>query len=230
MDPDMSIVALTERNAELEADNARLRLLLDRRDTPAELRHRLRTTLGLLREVIQRSAEAREEAAEYAAHLRDRLDAIVRMHVAIDHTGDVDLHAAIAEELLTYTMQEGDRLRLTGPAIRLRARAAQVLGLAIHELAVNAVEHGAATLAGRIAVSWRVEEGDPDPLFTLEWQETTPGGLVSPDRRGFGTEVLCQMVGHDLAARTDLAFLPDGLRWTIRCPFPPRVGYLTGTE
>lgn len=230
MDPDMSTAALTERIAELEADTARLRLLLDRRDTPAELRHRLRTTLGLLREVIQRSAEAREEAAEYAAHLRDRLDSIVRMHVAIDHTGDVDLHAAIAEELLTYTMQEGDRLHLSGPSIRLRARAAQVLGLAIHELAVNAVEHGAAMQAGRIDVSWRVEEGDSGPVLTLVWKETTPKDLAPPTRRGFGTEVLSQMVGHDLAGRADLAFAAEGLRWTLNCPFTPRVGYLASDE
>lgn len=226
MDPDISIAALTERNAALEADNARLRRLLHRRDTSATLRHRLRMTLSLLRGVMQRSAEAREEAADYAAHLSDRLDALVRMHVAIDHTGDVDLHAAIAEELLTYTVQEGERLRLNGPAIRLRARAAQVLGLAIHELAVNAVEHGVAIQAGRIDVSWRVEGGD----LVLSWQETVPGGLAPPTRRGFGTEVLTQMVAHDFAGRTDLAFAADGLRWTLRCPLTPRLGYLTGDE
>ena len=230
MDSDTSIAALIARNAELEADNARLRRLFDRRDTPADLRQRLRSTLGLLREVIQRSAEAREEAAEYAAHLRDRLDSIVRMHVAIDHTGDVDLHAVIAEELLTYTVQEGDRLHLSGPTIRLRARAAQVLGLAIHELAVNAVEHGAAMQTGRIAVSWQVEPGDPDPLFTLAWTETGLGGLATPARRGFGAEVLSQMVGHDLAGRTTLAFALDGLHWTLCCPFPPGMGYLAGGD
>ncbi|MFC6788957.1 HWE histidine kinase domain-containing protein [Methylobacterium komagatae] len=231
MNSDKANDALIRRNAELEADNARLRLLLDRRDTPAELRHRLRTTLGLVRDVIQRSAEAREEASDYAAHLRDRLDAIVRMHVAIDHTGDVSLHAAIAEELLTYTLQEGDRLLLSGPAIRLRPRAAQIFGLAIHELAVNAVEFGAATNpTGRIEVSWRVEAEGAEPTLFLTWKESSRAILATPVRHGFGTEVLTQMVGHDLGGRTTLVFEPDGLCWTLCCPFSSRVGNLVPDE
>lgn len=229
MNPDESVAALTARNAELTADNARLRLLLDQRDTPAELRHRLRTTLGLLREVIQRSAEAREEALEYATHLRDRLDALVRIHVAVDQNGEVDLHSVLAEELLIYTVQEGERLALSGPPIRLRPRAAQVLGVAFHELAVNAVEHGSAAMqaGGRIDVSWQVELGTPDPTFVLVWKETSDVVRMVSSRQGFGTEVLRHMVAHDLNAQTDLAFGPDGLRWEIRCPFSPRVGVLT---
>lgn len=231
MNSDKANVALIQRNAELEADNARLRLRLDRRDAPAESRHHLRTTLGLVREVIQRSAEAREEASHYAAHLRDRLDAIVRMHVAIDHTGHVSLHAAIAEELLTYTLHEGDRLLLSGPAIHLRPRAAQIFGLVLHELAVNAVEFGAATdPAGRIEVSWRIEAEARESTLFLTWKESSRAILATPVRHGFGTEVLTQMVGHDLGGRTNLVFEPDGVCWTLRCPFSSRVGHLVQDE
>ncbi|MBE7197367.1 MAG: sensor histidine kinase [Parafilimonas terrae] len=232
MNPDDSVAALVARNAQLTADNARLRLLLDQRDTPAELRHRLRTTLGLLREVIQRSAEAREEALDYATHLRDRLDALVRIHVAVDQNGEVDLHSVLAEELLIYTVQEGERLALRGPPIRLRPRAAQVLGVAFHELAVNAVEHGSAAMqaGGHIDVSWQVEPGTPDPVLVLVWKETSNPVRAVSSRQGFGTEVLRHMVAHDLNAKTDLAFEPDGLRWAIRCPFSPRIGVLTEEE
>ena len=145
MMPAETPTAMAARNAWLEADNARLRRLLERHDAPAELRHRLRATLGLLREIIRRSAGFRPEAAVYAAHLEDRLLSLVRMHGAIDRSGEVDLHTAFADELVTYTLHEGQRLRLSGPDILLQTRTAQTLGLAIHELAVNAVEHGAGT-------------------------------------------------------------------------------------
>jgi two-component sensor histidine kinase len=222
---------LTARAAELEADNARLRRLLDRGDAPAELRHRLSATLGILREVMRRSAEARPEAVAYAEQLEDRLNALMRVHAAIDRCGVVDLHTAFVDELMTYAVQEGERLRLSGPEVSLQPRAAQSLGVAIHELAVNAVEHGAVDApGGRIDVSWVIEPGDPDPWLVLAWKETGLVDLAEPARCGFGTEALREMVRHDLGACVTLAYEPDGLRWTARIPFPTRVGSITETD
>ncbi|GBU16499.1 hypothetical protein AwMethylo_07140 [Methylobacterium sp.] len=217
--------AMAARNAWLEADNARLRRLLERHDAPAELRHRLRATLGLLREIIRRSAGFRPEAAVYAAHLEDRLLSLVRMHGAIDRSGEVDLHTAFADELVTYTLHEGQRLRLSGPDILLQTRTAQTLGLAIHELAVNAVEHGAGTGSeGRIDVSWRLEDGAPDPILRILWKETGLTGVAPPSHRGFGTQVLDEMMRHNLDAETELAYDPDGFRYTLAFSMPPHVG------
>jgi two-component sensor histidine kinase len=209
--------AQAARVAELEADNARLRRLLEERDAPGKLRHRLRNTLAMLRVVVRRSAETRDGLDAYVAHLEDRIAAIARAQEAADRRGEVDLHF--------YGASEGEQAQLSGPLVLLRPRAAQVLALAMHELAVNAVEHGALMAdGGGVEVSWRVAtDGAGTPLITLTWKETGLTGLAEPSRRGFRTEVL-QDTLRELKAETALAFEPDGLRCTIRCPLPARIG------
>ena len=56
-----------DRIAELEADNRRLRRLLDQRDAPGELRHRLNSTLAMLRVIIRKSAETNRDLHAYAS-------------------------------------------------------------------------------------------------------------------------------------------------------------------
>src|ERR1700710_2546050 len=80
-----------ERIAELEQDNRRLRQLLDHRDAPGELRPRLRSTLALLRAIIQRSAITGRDLSDYLAHLEDRLEAITNAQALADRHGAAEL-------------------------------------------------------------------------------------------------------------------------------------------
>ena len=215
--------------ADLQADNARLRRLLDQHGAPAELRHRLRSMVSLLRSVIRQSAQTRT-GDDYAAHVEDRLDALMRVQGVIDLSGEVDLHTTIADELVFYTIHEGERLSLSGPEVVLQPKAAQVMGLVIHELAVNAVEHGGLmSPEGRIDVSWRADPGDPGPSLLLTWKETGLPQPAQPLRRGFGTEVLTDMVQYALQATASIAHEPDGLRYTLRLPFTGLVGRFANT-
>ncbi len=83
----------------------------------------------------------------------------------------MDLEDLIREELLTQLAHE-DQVALSGPAIALAPKAAEVVTLAIHELATNALKYGAPGQgAGRLEVSWSSDrEGDKDWLH-LTWQE-----------------------------------------------------------
>lgn len=223
------LAALDADIAALRTDNARLRRLLDARNAPGELRHRQRNTLAMLRMLIRASAEPAEDLSAYVSHLEDRLDALARVQAAIDIAGQVDLADLIAGELLAYTVREGEQAALTGPAIRLQPAAAQTLALALHELTINAVEHGCLGQAGgALAVAWRVEGSEP--VLSLAWKETGGSGLAEPRRRGFGTEVLTETLRYELKAETRLAYEPDGLLCTIRLPLPERVGQVRADE
>lgn len=223
--PTDRIADLEAELSELRLDNARLRRLLDERDAPGELRHRQRNSIAMMRMLVRSSAETGEDLSDYALHLEDRLDAIARVQAAIDNSGRPDLGGLIANELLAYTVSEGDRATLTGPNVRLQPQAAQSLALAIHELAVNAVEHGVlGQNGGTLDVRWDVTADAEGRWLTLVWKETGPTPLLEPGRRGFGTEVLTQTVAYELKAATTLAYEPDGLRCTIRLPLPERIG------
>src|SRR3712207_5061444 len=215
------------RIAELEADNRRLRRLLDQQDAPGELRHRLQNTLAMLRTIIRRSAETERDREAYVAHLEDRLDAVARAQAAADAFGAIDLHGLLADELFHYGAKEGERAILSGPAIHLQPRAGQVLTLAIHELAVNAVEHGAlGTSSGRIEVTWSVAGEEADTQLTIIWKELGLTGIAEGSRQGFGTEVLTRTLSYELKAATAVAFEADGLRCTIRFPLTSHIGRL----
>lgn len=215
----------TAQIAELEADNRRLRRMLDQRDAPGELRHRLHSTLAMLRVIIRKSAQTDRDLETYAAHLEDRVDAIARAQAAADERGSVELHDLLSDEMLHYGAREDEQVILSGPDIHLLPRAGQVMALAVHELAVNAVEHGAlSTGHGRIEVAWTLAGGDPDPSLTVVWKESGLRGIAKGAREGFGTEVLTRTLAYELKASTTLAYEADGLRCTLRFPLPERIG------
>lgn len=217
------------RIAELEDSNRRLRRLLDQRDAPGELRHRLRSTLALLRTVIRKSAATDRDREDYIAHLEDRIDAIARAQAVADQHGEIDLHDLLIDELFRYGVSEGERLVLSGPIVRLRPRAGQVFTLAAHELAVNAVEHGPLGAGdGRLKIVWMVAATEPGSPLTLNWTETGSSIIAASAHQGFGTEVLTRTLAYEFKAQTSLLFEPDGLHCSIRFPLGERIGRLAG--
>src|SRR3712207_5418388 len=111
----------------------------------AELQHRVRNTLAVVRSIARRTGETSTTVEDYAMHLDGRLNAFARTQALVtrDPEAGVDLEYLVADELLAYHAKEADQVRISGPPIRLQPKAAETLGLAVHELATNAVKHGA---------------------------------------------------------------------------------------
>lgn len=225
---------MEERLAALEVDNARLRRLLDQAGMPDSLRPGMRDTLTMLRTIMRRSAENAEDVDSYVAHLQGRLDALTRVQTTTDTFGEADLHTLISDELLFHLVREGDGATITGPRVRLHSKAALLFALALHELASNAVEHGALPLPhGRVAVTWSARPAAQDaaePVLILDWKESGGSGVAQPARRGFGTDVLEEMLAHDLGAHTALTYEPDGLRCAIRLRLTAAIGHRVANE
>lgn len=217
-----------DRLAAVEADNARLRRLLNEVGVSDHLRHALRDTVALVRTIMRRSAETSSDVANFVAHLEGRLDSLLRMRARADAFGEADLHLLVSEELMFHLVSEGERAVIEGPSLRLRPKAAQALSLAVHELVSNAVEHGSLDgPAGAVEVRWELETEADLPMLTLFWTER--GGGIEPDapmRNGFGREVLETILAYELGAETTLVFARTGLRCTIRLPFTDRIGRL----
>lgn len=228
----MSHDASLQRIQALERDNERLRRLLGQQGSTAGRRHQMRNTLAMVRDIVRRSADRFSGAEDYAAHLESRLDAVFRIQQTIaDRPFDgVDLHTLVMDELVAHAVHVGERLSIDGPDIQLLPAAASTLGLAVYELATNALEFGAVSApSGSISVSWTTSPGeDGRAWLTLRWTETGVEPMSpSPHRRGFGTEVIEQALKYQLGGEGRLEFAPGGLRCTIRLPLsrwlvPPR--------
>jgi two-component system, chemotaxis family, CheB/CheR fusion protein len=193
----------------------------------AELQHRVRNTLAVVRSIALRTAETTTTVDDYITHFEGRLNAFARLQALLtrDPTSGMDLEYLLAEELLAHAAEEGEQVQLSGPALRLRPKAAENFALAIHELATNAVKYGALSAPkGAIHVTWKVENGAGDPNLIFDWRES---GVKldgnGPRRRGFGTELLERTLAYELGGETSLRFEPDGVRCTIRVPLTDRI-------
>ncbi|MBR0719580.1 CheR family methyltransferase [Bradyrhizobium liaoningense] len=197
----------------------RQRLLL------AELQHRVRNTLGVVRSIARRSADTSATVEEYAAHLDGRLNAFARTQALVtrDPEGGVDLEYLVVEELLAYNAREGEQMRVSGPAVRFQPKAAETFALAIHELATNALKYGAlGQPSGRLEISWRVDETAESPQLLFEWREWGGPQVAPPPRKGFGTELLERTLAFELKGQTTISFNPSGLQCLIAIPLTKR--------
>jgi PAS domain S-box-containing protein len=210
-----------EAEEALQASEERAKLLL------GELQHRVRNTLSVIRSVTRRTAETSQSVEDYAMHLDGRINAFARVQTAVarDPAAGLDLIDLVADELLTYAAHQGEQVRIAGPAVQLHPKAAETFGLAVHELATNAVKHGALSVPqGRIRISWRVQDGSDPPWLIFEWKESgTPERSAKRKRRGFGTDLLERTLTYELKAKTVQTFEPDGLRCTIELPMTQRL-------
>ena len=102
--------------------------------------------------------------------------------------------------------------------------AAVALHMAFHELAANALRHGALSApSGRVEVVWSVAPGEPGEL-EIRWRERGgPPVQAPPARAGFGTRLLERGVPQQLGGRARLDFAPEGVEFDLRLPLSSRV-------
>lgn len=197
---------------------ARLR---DQERISGELQHRLRNNLALMRSIIRRSNETAESAEHFALHLEARIGALSRTQAVLSAAGDsgIELEELLRTELTANAVAERSYV-VHGPSVRLHAKAAESLALAMHELATNALKFGALVApGGSVAIEWQVTDDPAPPRLHVSWVESgvTIVG-AAPRRRGFGQELIECTLPYELGAQTRLTFNPGGVHCQIDIP------------
>ena len=83
------------------------------------------------------------------------------------------------------------RVSVEGPNIRLGAATVITLSMLLHELATNALKHGALSgKDGRIALTWKIDSATADASFVLEWAESGGPPVLQPTRIGLGSRLV----------------------------------------
>jgi two-component sensor histidine kinase len=128
----------------------------------------------------------------------------------------------VRDELLSQGAGE-PRFGIAGPSITLAPKAAEVLTLAVHELATNASKYGALSKPnGAVDVQWHIENREGQDWLEFAWLETgVELGLEVPNRKGFGTELVTRRVPYELRGKGEMKLEPGGLRCRIAFPLTP---------
>ena len=184
-----------------------------------EVNHRAKNMLSVVQALARqtgRDVGAKAFAEQFSARLSG-LSASHDLLVSSDWRG-VELEQLIRSQVSLLGDIERSRILMDGPRIRLSAAAAQIIGMAMHELAANAVRFGAlCTETGTIGISW--ELGDfPAPRFRMAWVERSSPQGRDLGAKGFGHTGMIQMVERGLHASVSLAYAPAGLEWRMEAP------------
>jgi two-component sensor histidine kinase len=188
-----------------------------------DFQRQVRSLLAVVRSIVRRTVESARSTEEYAAHLEGRVGALARVQGLLLRAPEarVDLEELVRMELLAQSVVDG-RTQVSGPRVLLVGKTAETLGLALHELATNAIKFGALSgPRGTVRVAWQKLSSDPDYL-RIEWLEhCDPPADGQWGARGFGFELIEKTLPYELSAQTSLTRTRDGLACVIGFPLHP---------
>jgi two-component system CheB/CheR fusion protein len=187
-----------------------------------ELNHRVKNMLTVVVSLAAQTLRRSSSLAEFSAAFLGRVEALTASYSLLSSQNwtDVQLVDVLTEELRPFAAPERNTISMAGPAVRLAPAGALAFGMAIHELATNAVKYGALSSAdGTIHIAWRIEpNGDGEQEFVLDWTESGGPSVRQPERRGFGTTLIERGLAHELSGSAELDFATGGLRASLRAP------------
>jgi two-component sensor histidine kinase len=187
-----------------------------------ELSHRVRNLLGLVRALASQTSAKGRSAEEFRSAFIQRLHALSAAEGLVFDSDEerADPLALAGEVLSPHRQDDPGKIIIDGVSVGLSARQARMFGLALHELATNAAKYGALGVPnGTVRLDWRLETGTGGAdLLSLTWQEADGPEISAPERRGFGTRLLEDVVAHELGGEAKLHFEPHGLRYRLTFP------------
>ncbi|TFL16090.1 HWE histidine kinase domain-containing protein [Jannaschia formosa] len=207
---DPSLVIATFHDVTERKESEERQILLAR-----EVDHRAKNALAIVQALVR--MERDPPIASYVKRVEGRIHALARSHelLAKDGWQGAALEDLLDDELSVY--RDGAQVTVEGPPVVVTSDAVQPLSIVLHELATNAVKHGAlATPAGILSVSWRhdIQTGE----LELCWDEkrgTRPGASVAAG--GSGIAIIRGSV-EQLGGRITLDVQDTGLTCRLTLP------------
>ena len=185
-----------------------------------EVDHRMRNLLSVVNSLVSLSAASAVNVEEFKKSLIGRLTALATAQSFLlgkqQRTG---LSELLLAELAQYQSLGGANVSVEGPPVSVGPRAAQILALAVHELATNSAKYGALSHdGGHVAVTFAIKDEGDQGLLVIKWREAGGPPVKLPEREGFGTHLIKQIVARALRADVTMEYRPDGLVCRMKLP------------
>jgi two-component sensor histidine kinase len=197
-----------------------------------ELEHRVHNILTRIQMVVERGEDEGISLREFREGVLDRIKSLTRAHGLLGRTNwhGVTLAELIADQLKPYVSIHN--CHVEGPEIVLNADATQALSMVIHELTTNAVKYGALSVpGGRISVSWRrVAAQMSGEEIVVQWTEQGGPEVKPPQREGYGTILIRELLTFEFDGTVDQRYAPEGLTCQISLPLARVLGHRAASD
>lgn len=176
----------------------------------AELNHRVRNILALIRGLVRQSHNSKLDAATYMSLLEGRIEALARAHDQIteDRWAPAPLARLIETEASAYLGAKSAKVTTKGPPVLLTPQAFTTLALVFHEMMTNSAKYGALSDGGTVRIAWLMDDED---ALQIVWTERGGPAVQAPTREGFGTTIIQRSIPYDLGGTADIDFAMTGL-------------------
>jgi PAS domain S-box-containing protein len=174
-----------------------------------ELNHRIKNvftiTIGLVRRTLRGAPEDRDKLIQRLRNLAASHDVLTA-----NYWGAADIRRLV--EPIQAQATEGQEVLAEGPEVLLAPTQFKALSMALHELSTNARKYGALSVdAGKIEIRWSFEVSSE--RLTLLWRETGGPPVRPPEKSGFGTLMIDQVLSAEFDGRAELLYEPQGLEF-----------------
>ena len=177
-----------------------------------EVSHRSKNLLAIIQSIATQTGRNASGIDSFLDRFRGRLHSLSSSQdlVTSSNWRGAMLSELIEDQVGRFREQDDDSVRFEGVDVHLNPNAALHIGLALHELVVNSMSHGALAQPGGhvllAATLAQLDGGEEKPALILTWSEPTDAGDL-PQRKDFASVALQRVVPLSLngAARFNVS-------------------------
>lgn len=188
-----------------------------------EVSHRSKNLLAIIQSIATQTSQHSDSLESYVQKFRGRVFSLSRSQDLITDSGWRGAHVRelLEQQVGSYINGRIELIRFKGDNALLSPNAAMHLGLAFHELVINAIVHGAILRGDGVTVTSQLSLDDMGKHLTITWNEPAAGRAgthpVAPASR-FGRAILERVVPTSVGGVAEYALGSSGVHYKIRFP------------
>ncbi len=191
----------------------------------AELKHRVKNSMATVQSIVTQSLRNADSIGAARDVISARLQSLSGAHDLLTREKLEQRHPSRDRDGGDHAVRHSQGRSLLDPRHRPQnaaPRATMALMLALHELATNAVKHGALSVPnGHVVVDWEVVKHASTEMLEFRWHEFGgPAIAEPPTRRSFGNRLIETVLAAELGGEATLDFRPSGLVFRLVAPVP----------
>jgi PAS domain S-box-containing protein len=185
----------------------------------AELNHRVKNILAEVAMVASSTRLSSRSIDGFLRSLNGRIQSMAAAHTLLSESGwqNTELAVLIGNQLAYFST--GKNLTIAGKDVILNSAETHAVARVLHELATNAAKYGAlSSPGGQVSVTWDCKPNGHATTLVLVWRERDGPPVASEIHPSYGSNLIRNLIPHELGGTVDLVFARDGVNCTMEFP------------